>query len=173
MSESTTSQTTTESATPRMTTEFAKTPITTHSKTTIESTVTESIKSKTDDITSSTITTGLSGSYGEKKSENKAVVVTVGIVGSVIGVLLVISVMTIITLKCRKRNYDLEDDRPQDKDAYSDVPNWVKFFNNKRPTLYQGSWTSYQPKSFPILENLTYVQSESNGRDESMFNYRV
>ena len=95
------------------------------------------------------------------------------LVGSVVGVLLVVSVITIITLKYRKRNYDLEDDRPQDKDAYNDLPNWVKLFDNNRPTLYRGSWTSCPPKSFPSLENVTYVQSESNGRDESMFNYRV
>ena len=122
--------------------------------------------------TTDPITTGLPGSYGENIFENKVVVVTVGIAGSVIGILFVFSVI-MITLKYRKRNDDREKCNSQNDDAFSDLPNWVKFFDNNRPTLYRGSWTPYPPKSLSSLDNLTYVQSESNRRDESMFNYRV
>ena len=104
------------------------------------------------------------GSYGENKFENKVVVITVGIAGSVIGILFVCSVITIITLKYRKRNDAREKGNSQNEDTFSDLPNWVKFFDNNRPTLYRGSLTSYPAKPF---------QSESRGRDESMLNYRV
>jgi hypothetical protein len=139
---STTTQTTTGSTTPQTTTESTTTPITTHS----------------------TITTGLPGPYGEKQFENKVVVITVGIAGSVIGILFICSVITIITLKYRKRNDAREKGNSQNEDAFSDLPNWVKFFDNNRPTLYRGSLTSYPAKPF---------QSESKGRDKRMFNYRV
>ena len=77
--------------------------------------------------------------------------------------MLVVSVITIITLKYRKRNDDREKGNSQNEHAFSDLPNWVKFFDN-RPTLYRGSLTSYPAKPF---------QSESKGRDESMLKYRV
>jgi hypothetical protein len=73
-------------------------------------------------------------------------------------------VITIITLKYRKRNDDPEKGNSQNEDAFSDEPNWVKYFDSNRPTLYRGSRTSYPAKPF---------QSESKGRDESMLNYRV
>ena len=98
---SSTPQTTIVSSTPQTTTESTSTPITTHS----------------------TITTGLPGSYGENIFENKVVVITVGIAGSVIGILLVFSVITIITLKYRKRNDDREKGNSQNEDAFSDLPN--------------------------------------------------
>jgi hypothetical protein len=108
-----------------------------------------------------TTTTLFSDLFSPYDPDNPVVIVD-DVISSVLDVIDSVTVDSIVV-----------DNRPQDKDVYSDVPNWVKLFKNNRPTLYRGSWTSYQPKSFPILENLTYVQSESNGRDESMFNYRV
>jgi hypothetical protein len=78
--------------------------------------------------------------------------------------LFVCSVITIITLKYRKRNDAREKGNSQNEHAFSDLPNWVKFLDNNRPTLYRGSLTSYPAKPF---------QSESKGRDRSMLKYRV
>jgi hypothetical protein len=50
-------------------------------------------------------------------------------------------VITIITLKYRKRNDDREKGNSQNEDALSEEPNWVKFFDSNRPTLYRGSRT--------------------------------
>ena len=105
-------------------------------------------------------------SYGDKTS----FVITVGVVSSVIGVLLTISVITIISLKYRKVNDDRKKDRSQDEDAFSDLPNWVRVFNT---ILYPGPWTTYTLTSLPSSENLAYVPFESNGRDETMDSYRV
>lgn len=96
--------------------------------------------------------------------------ITVGVVASVIGVLIAISVITIVTLKYRKVNYDSEDNRSQDEDSFSDLPNWVKVFNT---ILYPGPWTTYPMTSLPSSENLAYVPFGSNGRDETMNSYRV
>jgi hypothetical protein len=100
-------------------------------------------------------------SYGDKT----IVVITIGVVASVIGVLLVISVVTIISLKYRKANDDREDE-----DAFSDLPNWVNVFDT---ILYPGPWTNYPMISRPSSENLAYTPFDSNGRDETMDSYRV
>ena len=103
--------------------------------------------------------------------EESTFAITVGVVASVVGALLVISVIIIITLKHRKRTY--EESKRQDEYAVSYLPNSVKVFDNNRPTPFRGSSTSYSPKTSPSLENLGYVQSESKGPDERMDNDRV
>jgi len=105
-------------------------------------------------------------SYGDKN----IFVITVGVVASVVGVLVVISVITIISLKYRKVTDDREEDRSQDEDSFSDLPNWVNVSNT---ILNPGPWTTYPITSFPSSENLAHVPFESNGRDETMDIYRV
>lgn len=92
--------------------------------------------------------------------------ITLGVVASVIGVLLVIGVITIITLKHRKRNNDLEDDKPLHECAVSDHPSSVEVFDNNRPTPFHGSSTSYPPTSYRRFDNGAYIESEAMGPDE-------
>ena len=98
-----------------------------------------------------------------KPGENM-LVITIEVVASVVGVLLAISVITIITLKRRKRNHD----KQQDEYPFSDIPGDTEVFNSNSPTPFGGSSTSYLPESFPACENPTYVQSVSKGPDKRM-----
>ena len=98
------------------------------------------------------------------KPGGNMLVITIEVVASVVGVLLAISVITIITLKHRKRNHDT----PLDEYAISDLPSCVKAFDYKRPTPFGGSSTSYSPKSLFAYENTAYVQSVSKGPDKRM-----
>ena len=61
-----------------------------------------------------------------KPGENM-LVITIAVVASVVGVLLAISVITIITLKHRKRNRD----KLLDEYEISDLPSCAKVFDNK------------------------------------------
>lgn len=142
MTESTTTQTTTESTTPQSTTEST-------TKQTTESTTPQT-------TTESTLQT----------HEQNILAITLGVVALVIGVLLVIGVITIITLKHRKRNNDLEDDKPLDECAVSDHPSSVEVFDNNRPTPFHGSSTSYPPTSYRRFDNGAYIESEAMGPDE-------
>ena len=86
-----------------------------------------------------------------KPGENM-LVITIEVVASVIGVLLAISVITIITLKHRKRkNYKL-----QDKYVINELPSYTKLFDNNSPTPIRRSSTSYSQKSSLGFENMAY-----------------
>ena len=86
-----------------------------------------------------------------KPGENM-LVITIEVVASVVGVLLAISVITIITLKHRKRkNYKL-----QDKYVINELPSYTKLFDNNSPTPIRRSSTSYSQKSSLGFENMAY-----------------
>jgi hypothetical protein len=116
--DSTPPQTTTEYTTPQTMTGSTTTQITTESTT--QQTMTETI------------------------TPQSKLVITIAIFASVVGVLIVINV---ITLKHRNRNYDIEEDKPQDEYATSDLPSCDKDF-----------------------DNAAYVPSESKRPDERMDN---
>jgi hypothetical protein len=118
--------TTTDSTPPQTTTEYT-TPQTTGSTTT---------QITTESTTQQTMT--------ETITPQSKLVITIAIFASVVGVLIVINV---ITLKHRNRNYDIEEDKPQDEYATSDLPSCDKDF-----------------------DNAAYVPSESKRPDERMDN---
>ncbi|CAC5401786.1 unnamed protein product [Mytilus coruscus] len=121
------------------------------------------------------------GKYASDDDTGNKLTLTITIVSSVVGVLILITIVSIfVACLYRKKkvwnstNGSMHRSTNMHSDSCSNDSNgWDSFHRNSGPPLYRRSWTFDHKNAFPSFRNLSYLQKDQTDSTEKIDNYHV